>query len=256
MILLFLCLLTFQCPAHAKSTRTVHLADGDMEPIYVEPGFSTIIKFDSHPEPGLIGDQDGFKVEYMKNLVAVKPLISKGRTNLFLFTKEGQFNFQLIASRGKHDNVVYVLSRQDRDASDVSKNKVVSLGEMLTKRLNQSVLSGPIKLSLESIAMPTSQRTLVLKFLIQEKVTDHAASSIDPSAFSILQGAKSIKIENIYLETRQNVAAVNKTLGLILIRADELKKGENLKLRFAPQTRQGEQKREMQVSFSSSAKKN
>src|SRR5580698_188855 len=98
MVLLLLCLLTLQCPAYARSARTVHLADGQMEAIYVESGYSTLLKFSSHPEPGLIGDQDGFKVEYLKNIVAIKPLVSKGKTNLFIFTKEGQFNFQLIAS--------------------------------------------------------------------------------------------------------------------------------------------------------------
>lgn len=107
MRILLLILMAFPpIEAWAKSMRVVRLSDSDMETVFVEPGFSTLIKFDSHPQPGLIGDQDGFKVEYLKNMVAIKPLVSRGKTNLFLFTKEGQFNFQLLAGVGRHDNIV------------------------------------------------------------------------------------------------------------------------------------------------------
>lgn len=257
MLLLLICLLTFQCPAYAKSTRSVHLSEGDLEPVYVEPGFSTLIKFDSHPEPGLIGDQDGFKVEYLKNMVAIKPLITKGKTNLFLFTKDGQFNFQLIASKGRHDNVVYVQPGVDRRAvAKAPTTGPVPLEELQTKRVNKSAVAAEGKLTVEALSLPESRSSLVIRFLLQRKTAANTEVPVTPESFSIWQGAKRIKIENIYIEKRKPVGGFADTAGLILIRAENIVRREDLKLKFSPQVQAPQAdprsaKRDLQVSFSS-----
>ena len=223
------------------------MSDGDLEPIYVEPGFSTIIKFDSHPEPGLIGDQDGFKVEYMKNLVAIKPLVSKAKTNLFIFTKDGQFNFQLIASRGKHDNVVYAKLGSDKnDFQPSNKKVVVSLDELSTKKINKMIERESYKLVVESIAMPKSHATLVLKFAIQEKLSLINFKKIEPQALSLYQGLTAIKIENVFLERKKQVRNEVVTTGFILMRSDAINNKQSLILKFKPD----EKKSELQVTFS------
>ncbi len=247
MVFLLFCILTFQCPANAKSSRTARMSDGDLEPIYVEPGFSTIIKFDSHPEPGLIGDQDGFKVEYMKNLVAIKPLVSKAKTNLFIFTKDGQFNFQLIASRGKHDNVVYAKLGSDKNNFQPSNKKVVvSLDELSTKKINKIIQSENFKLSVESIAMPRSHATLVLKFAIQDKSGLKNSKKVEPQSLSLYQGSTAIKIENVFLERKKQTSTEIVTTGFILLRSDAINKKKNLTLKFTS----SEKKNELQVMFS------
>ena len=232
MLGLMFCLLLFQCPAQARSSRAVHLADGDMEPIYVESGFSTLLKFSSHPEPGLIGDQDGFKVEYMKNIVAIKPLVSKGKTNLFVFTKEGQFNFQLVAGRGRHDNVVYVEPKWGKGPTGPTVAKtVVSIDDLLTRPINKTVSSGGLKLTLASVATPQSKSTVVLRVLVSEDTTHKKIPlAIETTFFSITQGTSNIKIENIFLESKAQNPKEAVTSGLILIRAADLKKNELLKL--------------------------
>ena len=250
MVLLLLCLLTLECPASAKSARTVRLADGDMEQIFVEPGFSTLLKFSSHPEPGLIGDQDGFKVEYMKNIVAIKPLVSNGKTNLFIFTKDGQFNFQLIAVKGRHDNVVYVEPRIDRFGDQPSTARVaVPVDDLLTRRLNKVSVFKDLRLCLESISTPVSHTTLVLKFSFQIKLPEKSSGfKIDPNWFSVAQGSRSIKIENIFLESKALSKSIIQTTGLILIRSADFKKGEDLRLAYSPAIVDGKSK--LQVTFS------
>ena len=226
MILLFLCLLTFQCTAEAKSMRIVHLSEGDMEPIYVEPGYSTLLKFDSHPEPGLIGDQDAFKVEYMKNMVAIKPLARSGKTNLFLFTKDGQFNFQLVAGKGRHDNIVYVQAGGSQ-AHGSGPKPAVLVDDLLTRKLNKSAASGGLRLVLESIATPVSRSTLVLRV----SVARPQGGVVDAKWFTVHAGKKVIPVENIFLEAKTTPPGA--TSGLILIRAQEIKKGEVLRLQFS-----------------------
>ena len=253
MFILLLCLLTLQCPADASSSRTVRLADGDMVPIYLESGFSTLLKFNAHPEPGLIGDQDGFKVEYMKNIVAIKPLVAKGKTNLFIFTKDGEFNFQLIASRGQHDNVVYVESRRDSTTSMTSK-VAIPIDELLTRRINKSATAKNLQLNVDSISAPLSRSTLVLRFTLQEHVLKKSDVALRPETdwFSVAQGRKPIKVENIYLEYKRVSPLLSQATGLILIRLSDLKKAENLHLTCTtPKGQGGNQGSILQVKFPS-----
>lgn len=246
MVFLLILLLSLAPPVFAKSMRTVRLAEGEMEAIYVQPGFSTLIKFDSHPEPGLIGDQDGFKVEYMRNLVAIKPLVSKGKTNLFIFTKEGQFNFQLVASRERHDNMVYVTPKRDNGYVSPGVKVAVPVDELVTRRLNKTVALGSCRLTLESVAIPGSRSTFVLKFLIQEKaVKEQDDYRLDQESLAVFQGGKAIKIENVFLETKRLRGRSFNTAGLILIRAADLKTGEPIRLRYSLKT----SKQDLSVSF-------
>lgn len=228
MILLFL-ILSLAPVVEAKSMRTVRLSEKDMETVFVEPGYSTLIKFDSHPEPGLIGDQDAFKVEYMKNMVAVKPLLSRGQTNLFLFTKEGQFNFQLIAGRGRHDNIVYAKTGASSPPSETAAPRpAVLVDDLLTRKIGKAVAKGGVKLVLESIATPISRTTLVLHILIEQ--TGPNAIKIEPKMLSITQGTKGIPIENVFLESRLRKGNITPTSGLLLIRNQGLSARTPLKL--------------------------
>ena len=182
--------LTLQQAANAKSMRTVHLSDGEMESVFVEPGYSTLIRFDNHPEPGLIGDQDGFKVEYMKNMVAIKPLVSKGQTNLFLFTKDGQFNFQLVAGRGRHDNIVYVQAGPAQSHGSAPKATIL-VDELLTRKIRKVAGNSSTKLLLESISTPISHSTLVLHISVEQHLAK-SQEKADEKWFSVHQGVKNI----------------------------------------------------------------
>lgn len=238
--------LALQQAAYAKSMRTVHLSDGEMESVFVEPGYSTLIRFDNHPEPGLIGDQDGFKVEYMKNMVAIKPLVSRGQTNLFLFTKDGQFNFQLIAGRGRHDNIVYVQAGPSQSHGSAPKAATL-VDDLLTRKLGKVAANNSAKLLLDSISTPISHSTLVLHASFEQHIIKDQ-EKVDDKWFSVYQGAKKIHIENIFLEMREH-AGLRTTSGLILIRAQELKKSEPLRLELANPAHQ-EAKRTLSISFS------
>lgn len=224
MVILLFCLLTLQCPAYARSSRTVHLADGEMEQIYVEPGYSTLLKFPNHPEPGLIGDQDSFKVEYLKNIVAIKPLVAKGKTNLFVFTRDGQFNFQLVATKGQHDNVVYVEPKVDSKAPGRHGVRVaVPVEDLLKRKINKSAGTKTVRFTIESASMPVARTTIVLRVIVLTKVSGSTADKIEPGSFLVFQGKTPIKIENIFLDHKRRSQGLSETSGLILVRMSDLK---------------------------------
>jgi len=234
--------------------RVVQISEGEMAPIYVEPGYSTLLKFDSHPEPGLVGDQDSFKIEYMRNMVAIKPLILSGKTNLFIFTKEGQFGFQLIASRGRHDNNVYVqrpLLPQKLESLSPTEKLAVSIDELPTRKINKSTSRGETKLTLQSLSIPASKSTVVFRFSIQQKILRNAeVTKVAREQVMVVQGKKQIPIENIFLERNQPTSSLVQTNGLILIRTQGIERNEDLRLIYSPKNHKGKSSPELQVSTS------
>lgn len=222
MRIIFIALAFFSEISFAAPSRTVQMKEGEMTPIYVSPKFSTILQFDAHPEPGLIGDQDAFKVEYMRNLVAIKPLMSRGKTNLFIFTKEGQFNFQLISSNDHHDNIVYV-KRAGNNAPEklLTTERIVMIDDLITRRLNKVVKSKNAKLTIESVATPKSKSTLVIKFELERRqIGKEELFKIAKENVSIKQKTMILSIENIYLENSRPEKTIYRTKGLLLLRAE------------------------------------
>ncbi|MBX3032933.1 MAG: TrbG/VirB9 family P-type conjugative transfer protein [Bdellovibrionaceae bacterium] len=220
MRILFLILLAFPpLEVWAKSMRVVRLSESDMETVFVEPGFSTLIKFDSHPQPGLIGDQDGFKVEYLKNMVAIKPLVSRGKTNLFLFTKEGQFNFQLLAGSGRHDNIVYAQMKVAPELPAARIAKPILIDDLLTRKIGRTVQQGNVKLTLQTVSTPISRTTLVLKIEVSSSAKENL--EIERENLLVFQDRKAIAFGNLFAESRvdkeQKIFNV-----LLLLRMDQL----------------------------------
>lgn len=255
MTLVFLFLFAIQGQSsHAKPVRTVQMNEGDMMPIFVSPRFSTLIKFDAHPEPGLIGDQDAFKVEYMRNMVAIKPLVSKGKTNLFLFTKEGQFNFQLVAGTANHDNIVYA-KRAIAPVSPKNLNieRVVVVDDLLTKKIGKTATASGMVLKLESVATPMSRSTVVLRFSVEQKISENKKTeftALNRERILVTQGQIQLPIENTYLESSKLGPNTLLTKRLILLRADKLKKNANIDLRILPVGKKDPSKSDLLISFS------
>lgn len=211
----------------AKSMRIVRLSESDLETVFVEPGFSTLIKFDSHPQPGLIGDQDGFKVEYLKNMVAIKPLVSRGKTNLFLFTKEGQFNFQILAGVGRHDNIVYAQVRTSPEAAAPKVAKPVLVDDLLTRKIGRSVSLGNVKLTLLTVSTPISRSTLVLKFEASAPIKEEI--NVGRESLFVFQGKKVIPIDNLFVESGSSKDRRLWSV-LLLLRMDQINAKDPLRL--------------------------
>jgi hypothetical protein len=233
MRILLLILMAFPpIEAWAKSMRVVRLSDSDMETVFVEPGFSTLIKFDSHPQPGLIGDQDGFKVEYLKNMVAIKPLVSRGKTNLFLFTKEGQFNFQLLAGVGRHDNIVYAQIRTS-PLPTAKIAKPVLVDDLLTRKIGRTVAIGSVRLTLLTASTPISRSTLVLKFEVSTSANGNLA--VGRENLFVFQGKKSIPLDNLFVESGRAKDRKFSSV-LLLLRMDQIDPKTPLRLELKTKT--------------------
>ena len=80
--------------------------------VRVAPGFATVIVCPVPPELVTVGNVDAFSVQTTGNYVLIKPLISKGTTNMFIKAGSESFNL-LIQVTDKPDLEVRLVSKQN-----------------------------------------------------------------------------------------------------------------------------------------------
>ena len=121
-ILIFIILLSLVWPAWAEQNR--YLSDDKI--IYENPqesdvlrinasfGFCTVLEFSEKPIMVTVGDNSLLQIEVPKNSknVVVKPLETRGTTNLFVFTKDRRFNYQVVIT---DDNMDYVIDTKESE---------------------------------------------------------------------------------------------------------------------------------------------
>lgn len=89
--------------------RQVTVKMDDILTIKTALGIATIIQFPDTIQSAIIGDQSGFRVEYLDKAATVKPLRYSAKTNLYIVTEKRRYNTRLnTLSQDVADYVVYV----------------------------------------------------------------------------------------------------------------------------------------------------
>lgn len=91
------------------NVRSVSPKPDEILDIRLALGIATIVQTPAAVQSAIIGDQSGFRVEYLDRAVTIKPLRPGARTNLYLMTEGRRFNLRLLtrAQEGA-DFVVYL----------------------------------------------------------------------------------------------------------------------------------------------------
>lgn len=72
-------------------------------------GVATIVQVPDRPNSVVVGDQEGFRVEYLDQAITIKPLRHGAKSNLYIYTDWRRYNVQLITgSESSADYVVYL----------------------------------------------------------------------------------------------------------------------------------------------------
>ena len=81
-------------------------------------GIATIIQVPERPNSIVVGDQGGFKVEYLDQAITIKPIHGSARSNLYIYTDYRRFNVQLVtAGESSADYVVYLENPKEKPQS-------------------------------------------------------------------------------------------------------------------------------------------
>ncbi len=185
---IFLCIMLAFAPiiGSAKLVRTIYLSEKDIAKIYLKKNESTVIRFDHAPSPGIIGKKNSFLVETHRNVVAIKPS-RRDKTNLFIFTKEGQFNFRLISSLNRADTLVYV-----------KRKRIVN--NTLLGRLNKK--SYPFKLSIKKVTLKEMDSVVSIDFMLSLLVQKDREYLVNGFKFSIYQNRNKIPLKILYSDAQ------------------------------------------------------
>ena len=245
--LLFLLLMFLASISYAKSNSTVLMNENDVITVKTKVGFSTKLIFKSRPKNGLIGDQDAFSVEYLKNVVSIKPLMANAQTNLFIPTSEGYFNFILKTTKGTPNNFLYILkkssnskesalSSKKRDSHEPIEEKEIKFKSKYLKKVSYC---GPLSLRVHKVSWPESHSSFIYDFIIKVRIWPRVLSEnivFEARDFHLFQGKKRIHIEGIYLD--RNLLSNNslRIIGKFHIRQEDIDPRKRLKLYVAPQS--------------------
>jgi len=117
-------------------------------------GIATIIETPESIQSAIIGDQSGFKIEYLDRAVTIKPLRAAAKTNLYLQTANRRYDLRL-ETRGQEsaDYIIYLRATDShgpivwKDVSRTVAGKFLTLKCLRVARLPQGFLMLDLRLS-------------------------------------------------------------------------------------------------------------
>jgi hypothetical protein len=226
--------------ANGKPPKTLTLSESEVGSIQTAIGYTTMLQFDARPTSAVLGDQDAFKVEYVGNALAIKPILPHAKTNLFVFTDYDRFNFRLATGSPTSADFVLKVKREGYTGSEPQANKapVEESGgaRLIRKTLSIKASCGGLNLLVQAIAWPESQSTYLIQFRAEAAPSMIKSDELkfEPGDFEVLQGGVSLPIESLHLDRLSFTRADRAVQGTLVLRQSNLKRGVPLQLAFLP----------------------
>lgn len=199
------CLILFVSSAHAQ-VRKVTIKSDDILTVKTALGIATIIQLPETIGSVIIGDQSGFKVEYLDRAVTIKPLRWGVKTNLYLVTEKRRYNIRLLTlSQASADYIVYVKTPDPTQTAtkwvNIGKSDEIDSAKLTIRKIGFSE-SGFILIDATLSLKPS--KDLVLK----------------PKAIWIKQGTDSKVINGLFLSTTKLSREKPILIGISLAKSD------------------------------------
>lgn len=187
----------------AAPIRTVpYFTDGILN-VNTALGIATIIQLPETIQSIIIGDQSGFKVEYLDKAVTIKPLRWGAKTNLYLITEKQRYNLKLQTERQEYaDFIIYV---------DTKKPEEQITWTVWNKKVQVDVWT------IEVIKIGKSRSGFIL---ITGRLWCKDCRPIKPENIWVFQDAKSKVINGLYLSSLKPSAKYPLEYGVSLASSD------------------------------------
>jgi Conjugal transfer protein len=166
-------------------------------------GIATIIETPESIQSAIIGDQSGFKVEYLDHAVTIKPLRAGARTNLYLQTANRRYDLRLEASH--QDSADYIVYLKASDAH----------GPILWKDFSKSVAGTNLTLKCVRVArLPNGF------LLVDLRLNSNDKEKLLPENVWLRQGKDSKIINGLFLSKLEISKDRPVMIGLTLLKSD------------------------------------
>jgi hypothetical protein len=168
----------------AAPVRTAQLSPDGILNINTALGIATIIQLPETIQSVIIGDQSGFKVEYLDKAVTIKPLRWGAKTNLYLVTEKRRYNLRLQTLKQETaDFIVYVQN---------PKEEVQVIWRSFEKKVQTDYYT------FEITRIGKSKAGFII---LDGKIKAKENHTIKPEQFWILQNKESRVINGLYLSS-------------------------------------------------------
>lgn len=186
--------------------RKVEVQQDQIVVVRTALGIATLIQVPDRPSSLVLGDQGGFKVEYLDQAITIKPLHGAAKSNLYIYTDYQRFNVQLVTgSEGLADYVVYL---------NLPKEKAVKLVTTWSP-LHREIKNDELKFRTNRLGR-SSDGTLRVEFSLEST----KKGNVLPEWIWLTQGGVSRPIHRL-LFTQLELNAGERVSGeMILLRSD------------------------------------
>ena len=200
LIHLFAALLAFDADAHVKS---VVPKPDELLLVKTALGIATIIQTPLPIQSAIIGDQSGFKVEYIDRAVTIKPLRYGAKTNLYLMTEKKRFNIRLVTlTQDQSDYVVYI--KDEKANADVR-----------WKPFEKEVMANGVRLKINRVGQ-SAQGYL----LVEGRLSSETPLNVKSENFWILQNERSKIIDSLFISNLNVTPKQPASIGISISKAD------------------------------------
>lgn len=199
------------CAISSAQIRKVVYREDQILTIKTALGIATIIQLPETIQSAIIGDQSGFKIEYLDKAVTIKPLRGNVKTNLYLITDKKRYNVRLhTKNQDGADYIVYILP----DSNNEKKSQV----RWVTSR-KASEANG-LTLTLERLGY--SQGDFLLLDL-SLKINANERVSLKPEDIWVFQENSSKVINSLFLSDAKLEKNIPVKIGISLSRSEFIK---------------------------------
>jgi hypothetical protein len=201
--ILTLCIYIFSLTSFAAPIKTVRYVHDGILNVNTALGIATIIQLPETIQSIIIGDQSGFKVEYLDKAVTIKPLRWGAKTNLYLVTEKQRYNLRLHTERQEQaDFIIYIDTTKEEELIKwQSWNKKVQVEGWIFEILKIGKSKGGF-------------------FLLTGRLQCTECRPIKPETFWILQESKPKVINGLYLSKLNPSSKYPVEFGISLSRTD------------------------------------
>lgn len=189
--------LTLSSYVLASRVKKIEVKNDQIVTVNTAIGVATIIQVPDRPNSVVVGDQEGFRVEYLDQAITIKPLRSGAKSNLYIYTDWKRYNVQLVTGgESSADYVVYL---------ENPKAKINSISWM---RFSNHLNSENLKLNVNRLGK-TKNGILFVEFEVSSKEKE----KFSPEWIWLTQNGKTTPINNLFLsdlsvKPNQNVKGV------------------------------------------------
>jgi len=209
--------------ACAFEGRVRHVpVDGDqIVTVHTAVGIATLIQVPDTPSSVVVGDQEGFRVEYLDRAITIKPLRQGARSNLYVYTDFKRYNVQLATgSEGIADYVVYLeASKPSGVPAGSSKSAAAkSAAGLATRwtRVQRRLRLGDFKMWTTRLGRSPSG-----VLLIEFEVTAGRSSRFEPEWIWLTQEGRTRPIQNLFL-SKVEASSGSPIRGVLQIRKSDI----------------------------------